>query len=290
MVVRLKHILLSAGVVLVLGSCGDSQQGGKGPIVLGDSSTIINEADQQQLKDLVTDLQPVIPPSENKEEEEQPKTITDTPKIIAAAPSGKPPVPKPAQQQQQQAQPLPNAAGLKAEFNEVTVLIPGLAAKQGGNKNLLRASGAVYTHTSGNINGATLRVTGNVTKVSQRYQSIVVMKSDVGDLVLDALSVTTKWEPLKGGNGAYAINGLDAKSLQYYDADNEDVRDAVRRAAQRRRMSRKKVQDLVNDVRHVRTANQKPLVVTLRSVMWKIDGKDEQGRIFSKQVRVDIPL
>lgn len=283
MVVRLKYILLVAGVMLLLGSCDDSKKSSGGPIVLGDSSTIINEGDQQQLKDLVTDLQPTIPPAENKEEEEKPKAVTDTPKIVAAAQPENPPA-KPAQQ------PLPNAAGLKAEFNEVTVLIPGLAAKQAGNKNLQRASGAVYTHTSGNINGATLRVTGNITKVSQRYQSIVVMKSDVGDLVLEALSVTTKWEPLKGGNGAYAISGLDAKSLQFYDADNEDIRNAVQRAAQRRRMSRRKVQELVSSVRHLRAANQKPLTVTLRSVMWKIDGKDEQGRMFSKQVRVDIPL
>lgn len=283
MAARLKHILLSAGVLLLLGSCGDSNQGGKGPIVLGDSSTIINEADQQQLKDLVTDLQPVIPPSETKEEEVKAPTANDTPKIVAAA---QPETTKTAPKQQ----PLPNAAGLKAEFSEVTVLIPGLAAKQGGNKNLQRASGAVYTHTSGNIQGATLRVTGNITKVSQRYQTIVVMKSDVGDLVLDALSVTTRWEPLKGGNGAYSISGLDQKSLEFYDADNEDIRNAVQRAAKRRRLSRRKVQDLVSSVRHLRAANQKPLTVTLRSVMWKIDGKDGQGRIFSKQVRVDIPL
>lgn len=287
MVTGAKHILFVAGLLLLVSSCDDTKQGGRGPIVLGDSSTIINETDPQQLKDLVTDLQPVIPPAENKDEENkepvsQKPLPADTARPIAAA--------QPAKSQPDARQPLPNTPGLKVDFNEVTVLIPGLSVKQGKSRNLQNAHGATFSLTGGNINGATLRVTGNVLKVSQRYQTISVMKSDVGDLVLNDLSVTTRWETLKGGNGAYTISGLDTKSLQVYDADAEEIRDAVKRAAQRRRLSRRKVQDLVNDVRRVRAANQKPLTVTLRSVMWKIDGKDEQGRIFSKQIRVDVPL
>jgi len=51
-----------------------------------------------------------------------------------------------------------------------------------------------------------------------------------------------------------------------------------------------KVQEWVNSLHNVRSLDQKPLFVVLRSVMWKIDGKDAQGKIFSKQLRVDIPL
>jgi len=38
-----------------------------GPIVLGDSSTIVTETDPARLKDLVTDLKPVISSSEPRD-------------------------------------------------------------------------------------------------------------------------------------------------------------------------------------------------------------------------------
>jgi len=279
---RLKHIALVAGSALFLLACGGTSSGNHGPIVLGDSSTIVTETDPLKLKDLVTDLQPVIPPSENKEEEtkEPAKDTAKAPEKPAATAA----TPPPAQQA------LPNVAGLKAEFKEVAVLVPGLAVKQAGNSNLQRANGAVYTLQSGELSTSSLRISGNVTKVSQRYQTVVVLKDeDAGTLVLEALSTTTGWQPLKG-NGTYKITGLDARSLEVPDADAGDIRTAVTRAAQRRRMSRKRIQELTNDLRHVRAANQKPLTVVLRSVMWKIDGKDANGRAFSKQVRVDVPM
>ena len=52
----------------------------------------------------------------------------------------------------------------------------------------------------------------------------------------------------------------------------------------------KKVQEWVNSVSNIHSANQKPLIITLRSVIWKIDGKDEKGKTFSKQIRIDLPV
>ena len=131
---------------------------------------------------------------------------------------------------------------------------------------------------------------GTVTKVSQRYQSVVVVKNELGTLPLETLSTTTSWEVLKGMNNIYRITGLDEKSLDYPDANRGTIQSAVKKAAQRRRMSRKKVEEWVSSVHNVRSTNQKPLTVMLRSVMWKIDGKDANGRIFSKQIRIDVPM
>jgi hypothetical protein len=282
MVNRRGSILFIAGITLMLASCDDSKPAGNGPITLGDSSSIVTESDEQQLKDLVTDLQPVIPPSEGADEGTAAEPAKDTTKTATTAPA----VPeKPAA-----APALPNTPGMKAEFGEVTVMLPGIEVKQAGNKNLQRANGAVYTLVSGSIEQATLRVSGNVTKVSQRYHTVVIMKSNYGPIPLEQLSVTTRWEQMKGGNNAFPVAGLDTKSLEYYDADASDIRNAVQRAAQRRRLSRKKVQELVSSVRNVRSANQKPMTVVLRSVMWKVDGKDQNGRTFSKQIRIDVPL
>ncbi len=252
-----------------------------GPIVLGDSSTIVTETDPQKLKDLVTDLQPVIPAPENKDTAVNKPPAADTSKKTAAiAPSTT----------AQPAKTLPNIAGLKAEFKDVSILIPGLNAKLAGKPNLEKANGAVYSFTSGEINGNTLRVTGNVTKVSQRYQSVVVLKNELGTLPIETLSVTTDWETVKGSNGQYKITDLDTKSLEYPHVNGNAIRSAVDKAAKRRRFSHRKVQEWESSVHHLRAVNQKPLYIMLRSVMWKIDGKDANGKLFSKQIRIDIPM
>jgi len=279
MIARLKHISLVAATALTLAACSDSSSKGHGPIVLGDSSTIVTETDPLKLKDLVTDLQPVIPPAE-KDEEPKTEAAPDTAKTPAVATA----IPQPAPVQ------TSTGGGLKAEFKDLTVVIPGLNVKQAGNPNLQKANGAVYSLLGGELNGSTLKISGTVTKVSQRYQTVVLLKDDdIGTLVLDALGSTSGWKQLNG-NGSYKVTGLDARSVEAPDADAGDIRNAVTRAAQRRRMSRKAIQELTNDLRHVRAANQKPLSVMVRSVMWKIDGKDAQGRMFSKQIRVDVPL
>ena len=290
MVVRLKNILLVVAGGLFFASCDDSRPVGSGAIVLGDSSVIVTESDPQQLKDLVTDLQPVIPRAENKDEdpgaaENKPdsshKPMPAQAGIVASA-STTPTTPA--------AKIVSTGPGLKAEFKDVTIIIPGLTVKQAGNPNLEKANGAVYTLNDGTVIGAAMRIIGTVTKVSQRYQSVVVLKTDNGMYPLDALSLTTKWEPVTGTNNTYRITGLDAKSMKVYDADAGDIRSAVQRMTQRRRMSRKMAQQIQNSTRNLRAVNQKPLYVELRSVMWKIDGKDASGRLFSKQIRIDVPM
>ncbi len=278
--IRVTHIALLSGITFLLFSCKDHPSNNHGPIVLGDSSTIVTENDPQRLKDLVADLQPVIPPPEN------PDSVAA--KAQAAADSAK--KTKTAVTSPSVATSLPDVAGLKAEFKEVTVLIPGISAKQAGRADLQRANGAVYTFVSGTINGSTIRVTGNITKVSQRYQTTVVLKNEMGTMAIDPLSTTTGWEALKGSNNQYKITDLDQKSLDYPDVGTQAIRSAVMKAAKRHRYSRKKVAEWEYSVRRVRSVNQKPMYVMLRSVMWKIDGKDANGKIFSKQIRIDMPL
>jgi len=273
--------LLSVAVCLF--SCKDMPSKNHGPIVLGDSANIVTERDPQKLQDLVTDLNPVIKPAENSDttpvvtQTVSATNTTDTTKKNATATNAKPQAPL-------------TGNGLKADFNEVSILIPNLNAKLAGNPNLQRANGAVYSYINGLVNGNLIKVNGNVTKVSQRYQSVVVVKNELGTLPLESLSTTTAWEPLKGANNVYHISGLDEQSLDFPEANHNTIRNALSKAANRRRVSRKKLQEWENSIRNVHATNQKPLYVTLRSVMWKIDGKDAKGRMFSKQIRVDMPL
>src|SRR4029079_18059195 len=126
--------------------------------------------------------------------------------------------------------------GLKADFSEVSVLIPDVNAKISGNGDLHKKNDAIYTLADGMLNGNTLKVSGNVTKVSQRYQVMVLLKSSLGTMPLESLTNTTSWETVKGSNGQYHITGLDQHSLETPDVDAGDIREAVKKAAQRRHL------------------------------------------------------
>jgi hypothetical protein len=282
---RFANIILVSVMLLVFGACKDVTSKNHGPIVLGDSSTIVTEKDPQKLQDLVTELHPNIPPSENTDTVATKKdTVAQAHIDTVKKTNTLPPANQPAETAETA------TAGLRADFKVTSVQLGNVTAKLSGKPNLERASGAVYTLVSGNINGSILKVTGNVTKVSQRYQSVVILRNGAAEFPVEALSNTTNWQPLKGGNNMYRITGLDPASLEYADDGPAAIRNAVARAAQRHRMSRKKIQELEASMHNVKAANQKPLYVVLRSVMWKIDGKDEKGRAFSKQVRIDVPM
>ena len=275
-----KYFLLLFGCICII-SCNNAPTKNHGPIKLGDSSTIVTESDPQKLQDLVTDLAPVIP-SNIPADTAKPLPVADTTTKKSTATATPPPAP-PA--------PLPAGPGLKAEFKEVTILLPGLDAKQAGKPNLQNANGAVYTWTSGKIDGNVMHTTGNVTKVSQRYQAIIILKGKSGTLPLDELSNTTSWQQVTGSNGSYPVKGLGEGQLTVDEATNSEIRNAITKAARQRKLSHKKTEEWLELVgKNVRSVHQKPLVITLRSAMWKIDGKDEKGKIFSKQIRIDVPM
>lgn len=279
-----KRLIVVSLVAVVFASCNNSGPSkSHGPIVLGDSSTIVTETDPSKLQDMVTDLNPTIASPEPQDapapQTPPPAKAQDTPKKSVAVAIPTPP--QPAQL---------NGAGLKADFNIMSLLIPGIAAKQAGKPDLSKANGAVFTFASGTLNNNVLKVTANVTKVSQRYQSVVVLKNELGMLPLETLTTTTDWEPMKGAGNVYRITGLDEKNLDHPDANKGTIQSAVMKAAQRHHMNRKRAQQWVNSVHNVKSVNQKPLYVMLRSVMWKIDGKDGNGKPFSKQIRLDFPM
>lgn len=275
--IRNKYSYLSLAGVLFMTSCTDVPSKSHGPIVLGDSSTIVTESDPQKLRDLVTDLKPDIP--SNTEIKDSVKTKQSA---LTAADSSK--------KTNIAATPLPSGPGLRIDFSDVSLFVPNVVAKMAGHPNLQRANGVVFTLENGSINGNTMRLTGNITKVSQRYQTAVMLKNNIITMLVEPLSTTTDWEPLKGANNQYRISGLEPQSLEYTEANPAAIRNAVTRAAHKRRLSQRKIQELVGSIHHIRSANEKPFIIVLRSVMWKIDGKDANGRNFSKQVRMDMPL
>lgn len=257
-------------------SCNDMDTKSRGPIIMGDSNTIITEADSQYLHDFVADITPL-----------EPQPVADTAHADTAQKDS-----TQALAAQAPAAPAVAAAdgkGLKVAFSEVALFFPGIEARPAANsRNLQHATGATYQLLNGELNGNTVKITsGNITDVSMRYMTGVHAKNQLGILKLD-LGTLTSWHSLKGSNGVYEISGLDDRHLVTDKAGPSQIRSSVIRATREARLSRKMQREWQNSLRNVRSVRQHPLSVYLRSVMWKIEGKDANGKPFMKQVRIDL--
>lgn len=270
------RIIQISCIAVLLSACGNEQEKPKLPIVLGDSSSIVTETDPQYLTDFFSDLQLQQLPED---------TIVSVPADTAATGAGA------VDSAVGAAKTVAiDGKGLSIPFDGVTIFIPGIGVKTYSEQNLEKSHGASYQLVTGDLKGNQIRISGGtVEKVSQRYITNVMVKNDLGVLILDALDNTSSWSPVKGQGGVYPIKGLEESELDYKKATPAQIRAAVSRAARNKRMSRKNLRKWEASVRNVKSVNQKPLMLVLRSVMWKIDGKDAKGKNFSKQIRIDMP-
>ena len=269
MLARLGFFFLA---ICVFPACKENRKQAGGPIILGDSSTIVTETDPRFLSDYVDDIQLQTPPPDTSVAVGD-TAATATPQDTLATVAPPPPDPGP---------------GLKIAFDEVTVFIPGIQTRTYGS-NPVTAHGASYELVAGDLDGNKLQLTGaTITRVQQRYRTEVWAKTSLGSLELDALGQTTNWMTIDGDKQGYAIWGL--KNPVFRKVSPAQIRSAVNRAARNKRMSRQSIRKWEAAVRNARSVTQKPLQAAVRSVMWKIEGRDSRGRGFQKQVRIDIPL
>ena len=263
--------LLLPVILFLLVSCSDERQrASRGPIVLGDSSTIVTETDPKYLQDFVPDLHQAISGDDSDDDAASTDTVAKPAKPFTAQPAA------------------PVGNGLTIAFKEVTIFLPGITTST-KLKDLTRSRSASYTMTGGTLNGNKLQVSGGATiqKVSQRYQTVLTLKDDNEMLPLESLGTyASPWQPLSG-NGSHAISGLDQP--KFSDARPAAIRNAVQQAARKKRMSRKDMQSWIDVAEEVKSTSQLPCVPQLRSVIWQVEGKDAQGKKFMKELRIDVP-
>lgn len=264
--------------IAVLASCGGNDSNTQAPpIEMGDPATIVTETDSQYLADIVPDLN--LAP-------ERPVTIASTEKDSS-----------PAADTQQQGADIPPSntpiagPGLKVPFPQVTFFVPGIDVKTYREPNLEADYGASYEITEGSLPGNTITIKAHeITGVYMRYQTIVVARAKLGTLPLESLRKLTDWKKIKGTNDVYRIDGLEPDELIGIKVSNKAIRRAVNRDARNRNWTRGGIRQWQNLVRNTRSTSQKPLHIELRSVMWKVTGKDENGRPFTRQLRIDVPI
>lgn len=273
-------------LTVILASCGGSNPNGEAPpIEMGDPATIVTETDSQYLVDVVPDLKMADRRPVTVVEVKPKQTDTGDAKVADKEEENTPSPSQLLTKKQVLAQ-----DGLNVPFPQVRFFIPNIETRYYKKPNLETDFGASYEIVDGEIANNKLIVEGaEITGVYMRYQTIIVARNDLGMLPLESLRKTTDWKKISGKNGVYTLNGLDGKLIGL-KVSNRAIKNAVRRDARSRNWSRSGVRQWENAVRNVNNTSQKPLSPELRAVMFKVTGKDKNGRPFQRQLRIDIPI
>lgn len=240
----------------------------RGAIIFGDSSMIVTETDPKYLNDNVADFRP------------KPAPIAKDSSLPAAGTAVAPPTTTPEPQQTPEAPPASVSKGIQID-------IPGVV---GSEIDWAKKRGVSVSVDEGALKGKSLIVSGlSDVKVQQREQSVVMLRLRRQGLVkLSLPGDYSAWENLKGKNGRFSIEQNRAK----YDGriSSGSLRSAAQRAAKSMRLNRRDTDELIRSLRNVRSADQRPLEPAIQSVIWRIDGKDPDGKSVHRELRVDIKL
>lgn len=278
----MKNLQLAClGVFFVLfAACNNSNNKSaiNGPIILGDSTTIVTETDSQYLTNNIDDVMPRITETSEEVAVEKPK---DT--VVAKA-----------QEAPKAEAPKPQERGLALPFDAYGLLITGVDADLPRNTNWAKARAVTMALKKGALQGETIKTTeGTITKVEQRMQTVVMLQYSNGkDYKLAALpTYTSEWRTTVVKNGSYTITGLGNKDIDYHNKFSaKTLSRAAQKLARNLKLNRRDEQKLMSSIRRVSRPNQAPCSIALQSVIWKISGKDAKGKSVEKEVRIDLPL
>lgn len=272
-----RGLYIIAAIALGTGASCNNMSGNKnhGPIILGDSSTIVTEKDSQYLRDMVMDIQPVTVP---QKEETAPAKDTATKKQAV----------KDTVSAVKQEAAVP---GFTIDFGDAKVVLAGLDAGQPKRQDPQRENDLSYSLRSGEPGKGKLVFYNakNVT-VKQRYQSRLLLKSPLGTVDLRDLGLyTSGWNTVpaaaKGNTQSFDLNALLRPSFS--QVNNNKVKNAADRELRKRRAGSKTIQSWLKEIRGIRGANDKPCEIELDNVQFQISGTDAKGKPFRKNIRID---
>lgn len=265
-------LILSILILGSLASCKDlSSSSDRGPIVLGDSSTIVTETDSQYLVNLVTDLE-LKPATSLQESNPATPVQPDTVKAAVAEPV---------------AAKTDIASGFSINFDGVKIVWSGLGAKELKPQNPQQQNSLSYLLQSGKLPQSKMIFYGvkNVT-VKQRYQSSLILQSPSGKVDLKGLGFyTAPWTELKGKEYSYALSSLGDPT--YMEVSKARIRREAETVLRNKRTKNSLIQDWVREINKAKSVQQKPYEILLENVQWQISGTDDQGKTFQKNIRID---
>ncbi len=229
-----------------------------GPIILGDPETIVTETDSQYLSDRFE-----VPGSSP----------------AASARSSAEPSSSPASTSSRSSEPQPGEWLL--DVDGLKLRIRGIAVRGEGYSVLLQAD---------SWGDPVLEVLeGELESMRQRYQTIVLLKPEMGQMYLRDLKFLSEWETVPTTSPIQPFSILEKKRLEGAHFTRSRLQQSISREGRRRNFSRSYENQWIQAGIKAKNVHQAPLSPFLTTVMWQIRGKNAQGQTVHRQVRIDRP-
>lgn len=261
-------------VVFSFNACKNGIETGnkhRGPIVLGDSASIVTETDATFLQDNVADLEPrelvkTLPKKKEEPAATQPIKTEETASDLKTA----------------------RGTAFTIDFGRgAQVVFTGIRTQTFQKQNPEKDAGVSYAVISGNLSESTLKITGiKKLKVRQRYQAYLVLQSGNSILSLQNMGgYLSDWKTLQFNNSSVSLS--DLKNPGFKSVSHNTIRTATSRAARSARLSKQKTNFWLQKIRNTRSVKEEPCQIRLDNVQWQISGQTNDGHRFFKTIRLD---
>ena len=274
-------LLFIPAFILLLASCGNSNtaNNNNGPIILGDTATIVTERDSQYLKDDMQDWEPKKAAA-TAEPEAKPTTEATPAKVETPAPAAKELVKENI------------ASGYVISFGNIKIVFEGITANDASRQNPEKQDGLSYIVKTGDIERSKIHIYGvKDASVKQRYQSRLTLHSNLGTVDLRNLGLyMSGWKNVpntkSGGQATFSLSDLN--NIDFSSVNNNKIKNATDRELRNRRTNRKVIESWMKEISRTRSADDKPCEVILDNVQLQISGTGADGKAFRKNIRMSV--
>lgn len=252
----------------MLWGCKSNSNNVKKNIILGDTSVIVMEQDSMYLVNNTNDITPTKSTSASK-------NISDMLVQI-------------------------DSAHAQKELNETNVIVNGFKTSLGEfemefnsisahalNPNQNTTTGASFIFDSGNFSEAQLLVTGlENTQIEQRNFTTLHILNDKKSIQLHDLGkYCSQWYILPNKENKFISVGNN--SYQFYDISIEKIKLAYERELRKQKTPNSQIIQILDELKHIKSYNESPCVVTLKSIQYRIKGL-KNGKRVQKMIQFDV--
>lgn len=267
-------ISISILLVSLLISCSEENKHKGKPIVMGDPSTIVTEADSQYLQNFTEDISPV-----DKKSSEG--AITKMMVQVDSANTS-----KKINEENLSSKPI---NGFTINFNECTVIFDCLSAHALNNNQDERTAKSVsYVKDGGELLNMKLEVKGleNI-KVEERIITKLLISNEAESYTLvDLNKFTSPWYSLAGKDNFFV--SISNNSIQFYPFDKTKLKNAFDRELRKKKIVNSEINNKIKIIDNTNSYSDQPCRITIASAQWRIFGT-LNGKKVQKIIQFDIP-
>ncbi|MBU3677353.1 MAG: hypothetical protein FGM54_09300 [Chitinophagaceae bacterium] len=260
---------------LWLVACEEQTKKAGKPIQLGDPSGIVTETDSAYLRNFTDDISPKKVQSTESE-------ITDMMVEVDSAKASE------VLQEETPAKETP-IQGFRVAFNEVQVMFDGLQAhtlnKQTPDPKLNSVS---FVYDAGAWQEMKVQIEGlSEVKVEERVMTRLGLELEDDVFTLHNLGrFTSPWYTL-AGNGKQFVS-LGKNSVSYLNVEANKIKQAAQQEINTKKWSPEKKQLALNAIKSIRGYREKPCMVLVTTLQWRVSGIHEGKRV-QKLIHIDLP-